>query len=134
MEQQIREQMESVFWDLVDADPPNLTHIGAMLDEIKQMLYSFVPRRVDIHHRINDDMDGDIDWDFQHKLLGWAEKFQAPIYDQMTSSWKKRLPEKLSDFLKKYYDHLEKISKSIYDYNKKPTGKNGVPDDIKSGR
>ena len=134
MEEQIREQYEKAFWDLIDQEPPNMEHIGKLLEEIKQILYSFVPHRADIHHRINDDLTGEIEWDFQHKLVGWVEKFQAPIYDQVTSSWKRRLPEKLSKFLKEYYEHLKTVKKNIDDYNEKSTGKHGVPDVINTGR
>ena len=133
MEEQIREQYEKAFWDMVDQDPPNYEHLGKLLEEIKQILYSFVPNNARIHHEINDDLDGEIEWDFQFKLLKWAEILQAPIYDQVTSSWRKKLPEKLSEFLKKYYEHLKAIRKGIDEYHKKPEGKNGVPDIIKSG-
>lgn len=133
MENQIREQYEKAFWDMVDQDPPDQVHLGKILEEIKQILYSLVPNNVRIHHAINDDFMGEIGWEFQSKLLKWVERFQAPIYDQVTISWKKKLPEKLSEFLKKYYDHLETIKKGIDEYHKKPGGKNGVPDTIKSG-
>ena len=124
---------DDAFWDLFDNDPPNMEHIENLLDKIKQILYSFVPHRVDIHHRINDNLSGPIEWDFQHKLVGWVEKFQAPIYDQMTSSWKRRLPEKLSKFLKEYYEHLRQVQKGIQKYHKKPSGTNGVPDILNTG-
>ena len=133
MEDQIREQYEKAFWDLVDQDPPDHEHLGKLLDEIKQILYSFVPNNVRIHHEINDDLNGKIEWDFQFKLLKWVEKLQAPVYDQMTSVWKKKLPEKLSTFLKKYHDHLKKIKKGIDEYHTIPDGKDGVPNIMKSG-
>jgi uncharacterized coiled-coil DUF342 family protein len=133
MEEQIKEQYEKAFWDLLDQEPPNMEHIGKILDEIKQILYSFVPRRVDLHHKINNDLSGEIEWDFQHKLLAWVEKFQAPAYDQFTQSWRKRLPQKLSEFLKKYYEHLKKIRKEIDQYHQKVGGNNGVPSVIKTG-
>ncbi len=122
MEEQIREQYEKAFWDLLDNDPPNIQHVEKILDEIKQILYSFVPNRPDIHHRINDDLSGGVDWEFQNKLLFWVEKFQAPVYDQITQSWKRKLPQKLSEFLKEYYEHLSKIRKGIEEYHKKPSG------------
>ena len=66
MEEQIRTQYEKAFWDLLDSDPPDIKHVGKILDEIKQILYSFVLNRPDIHHKINDDLSGDIDWEFQN--------------------------------------------------------------------
>ena len=133
----MEEQYEKAFWDMLDQDPPDTTHISKILEEIKQILYSFVPSRADVHHAINNDMDGPIEWDFQVKLIIWAEKFQAPVYDQMTQGWKKKVPEKLSIFLKKYSEHLTDIRKGIEKY-KNPTpppgGKNGVPDNLATGR
>ena len=111
-----------------------MAHLATLLDEIKQLLYSMVPTRRDIHHAINDDFGDEITWDFQHKLVKWVEKFQAPIYDQMTIQWKRNLPEKLSDFLKKYYEHVKKLRKDIDEYNTPATGKNGVPDRMSSGK
>tara|TARA_R110002096_G_scaffold249995_2_gene442378 strand:+ start:200 stop:595 length:396 start_codon:yes stop_codon:yes gene_type:complete len=122
MEEQIKEQYEKAFWDLLDNDPPNIQHVEKILDEIKQILYSFVPNRPDIHHRINDDLSGGVDWEFQTKLMVWAERLQAPIYDQITQSWKRKLPQKLSEFLKNYYEHLSTIRKGIAEHHKKSSG------------
>lgn len=133
MEQQIREQYEKAFWDMIDQEPPNKEHLGRILEEIKQILYSFVPHRPDIHYMIYNDLSGELDWSFQEKMVVWASRFQAPVYDQYTQSWKKRLPDKLSKFLKEYYEHLTKIRKSIDEYNKPVEGKNGVPTQMKSG-
>lgn len=119
LEKQIREQYQRAFWDLVDRDPPDLEHIRKLVDEIRDVLCNFVPSRVDIHRLVHKDLNGDIDWSLQEKLLKWAEMFQAPIYDQVTESWKKNLPEKLSDFLKKYYEHLEKINKQMWEHREK---------------
>jgi len=136
MEDQIREQYEKAFWDMLDQDPPDTTHLAKILEEIKQILYSFVPNRVDLHHAINNDMEGPVEWDFQLKLINWVEKFQAPVYDQMTQGWKKRVPEKLSQFLKKYYEHLKNVQKGIEEFkNPSPTtGRRGVPDNLATGR
>jgi len=119
LEEQIREQYQKAFWDLVDRDPPDLEHIRKLVDEIGAALCSFVPSRSDIHAMIKKDLEGVPDWTLQEKLIKWAERFQAPIYDQVTQKWKKNLPEKLSDFLKKYYEHLEKINRQVWDERKK---------------
>ena len=119
LEEQIKEQYQKAFWDLVDRDPPDLEHIRKLLDEIVNALCGFVPSRADIHAMIRKDLEGVPDWNLQIKLIKWAERFQAPIYDQVTEKWKKNLPEKLSDFLKKYYEHLEKINKQVWEERKK---------------
>jgi hypothetical protein len=118
LEKQIRETYEKAFWDLVDQDPPDVEHIGKLLEEIIGILCNFVPSRTDIHTMIREDL-ASVDWDLQSKLLKWAERFQAPIYDQVTESWRRKLPEKLSVFLKKYYEHLEKINKQIWEERSK---------------
>lgn len=119
MEQQIKEACEKAFWDKLDEDPVDMEHLGKLLEEIIQALCSLVPSRTDIHQMIRNDFSGEIGWDLQEKLLTWASKFHAPIYDQVTDRWKKNLPEKLSEFLKKYYEHLEKINKDIWKERKK---------------
>jgi len=118
LEKQIMETYEKAFWDMVDQDPPDVEHIGKLLQEIIEILCNFVPSRTDIHALIREDLTS-VDWDLQPKLLKWAERFQAPIYDQVTESWKRKLPEKLSVFLKKYYEHLEKINKQIWEERSK---------------
>ena len=137
MEEQIREQMTKAFWDLVDQDPPDVKQIGNLLEEIKQRLYGIVPNRPDIHHKINDDLPShDVSWDIQEKLLKWALLLQAPIYDQKIRSWKHNVPGKLSEFIKKYHEHLDRIYKDIETYRNPPTvkGTNGVPTNLKTGR
>ena len=130
MEKQIRETYEKAFWDMVDQDPPDMEHIRKLIDEISDILCKFVPSRTDIHQMIKNDLAGDIDWNIQEKLIVWAERFQAPIYDQVTQSWKKKLPQKLSEFLKNFYEHLEKINKQIWEERKKiasgPNLKSGI--------
>tara|TARA_R110002074_G_scaffold8841_9_gene35839 strand:- start:16468 stop:16869 length:402 start_codon:yes stop_codon:yes gene_type:complete len=119
LEAQIREQYQKAFWDLVDQDPPDTDHIRKLVDELEGVLCAFVPSRIDIHRLIHEDLGGEIDWSLQTKLIKWAEMFQAPLYDQITQKWKKNLPEKLSEFLKKYYEHLETINKQVWNERKK---------------
>ena len=119
LEAQIREQYQKAFWDLVDQDPPDTDHIRKLVDELEGVLCAFVPSRVDIHRLIHEDLGGEIDWSLQTKLIKWAEMFQAPLYDQITQKWKRNLPEKLSEFLKKYYEHLETINKQVWNERKK---------------
>ena len=129
IEKQVKETYEKAFWDMIDQDPPNVVHIGKLLEEIIEILCKFVPSRTDIHALIKEDL-ASVDWNLQIKLLKWAAMFQAPLYDQVTDSWKRKLPEKLSVFLKKYYEHLETINKQVWDERKKlsngPQLKSGI--------
>ena len=69
---------------------------------------------------LNDDFTGDsVDWSVQTKLLDWIEKFQAPIYDQVTRDWKRRCPEPTGQVLKMYYEHLEKVYRQVQEHREK---------------
>ena len=128
MEQQIKEQFEKAFFDLLDQDgSESYDHLRALMNEIIEKLCGFVPNRLDIHEKIREDLGKEIGWDVQQKLLDWIEKFQAPIYDQVTRDWKKKCPEPIGQFLKKYYEHLEKVSRQINEYKNSPIT-------LKSGR
>ena len=150
MEKQIRENMQRAFWDLLEEDlkqdPPNTTHLKKLLSEIIGILCSFVPSRSDIHKLMRDELDGEITWNFQGKLLDWISKFQPPVYDEEINKWKRECPQPISKFLPRYYDHIDRVSKDINKYRQrlesgKPlvdppdvSGSNGVPDNMKSGR
>ena len=127
MEEQIKEQFHKAFFDILDQEgSESYDHLRSLLNEIADTLCSFVPNRTDIHEKIKEDLSGEIGWDIQPKLLGWIEKFQAPIYDQVTSEWKKNCPEPIGQFLKKYYAHLEKVNRQIQDHkNSEPTLRTG---------
>ena len=119
MENQIREQFEKAFCDILDTDPTQ-EHLRKLLDEIIEKLCLLVPNRTDIHQLLKDDFTGDsVDWSVQTKLLDWIEKFQAPIYDQVTRDWKRRCPEPTGQFLKMYYEHLEKVYRQVQEHREK---------------
>ena len=119
MEEQIREQFEKAFWTILDDDPTQ-EHLRKLLNEIVEKLCLLVPSRSDIHQQIKDDFQSDpIDWSVQTKLLIWVEKFQAPIYDQVTRTWKGQCPEPTGQFLKKYYQHLEKVYHQVQEHRSK---------------
>ena len=104
MEDQIKIQMHRAFFDLLDNEgSESYDHIRSLLNEIVDTLCGFVPNRTDIHIKIREELGDEIGWDVQQKLLGLIEVFQAPIYDQVTSEWKKKCPEPIGQFLKKYY-------------------------------
>jgi hypothetical protein len=127
MEQQFKEQFKKAFFDLLDQEgSESYDHLRALMNEITETLCSFVPNRTDIHEKIKEDLGKEIGWDVQQKLLEWIEKFQAPIYDQVTREWKKKCPEPIGQFLKKYYSHLEKVNRQIQEYKSSgPTLRSG---------
>uniref|UniRef100_A0A6C0FCT0 Uncharacterized protein n=1 Tax=viral metagenome TaxID=1070528 RepID=A0A6C0FCT0_9ZZZZ len=148
MDKQIQEQMYKAFFDLLeeDASSEKLIHITKLLDEIKVILKSFVPSRLDIHSQIDQTITNPT-WDVQEKLVSWIEKFQSPQHDKMTSKWKKELPTNISTFLKQYYQHLEVVNKEVYEARTKlangenlfqtsndKQNNNGIPEKIQSGR
>ena len=96
--------------------------ICSHLNKIYTTMCSFVPNRPDIHQVMFTDLNSELDWDIQQKLVIWAEKFQAPVYDQITSSWKRKLPEEIGVFVEKLYDHLEDIRKGVDKYKDTPLG------------
>ena len=114
MEKQIEEQFKKAFFDILNKDgPESHDYLRKLLDEIIEKLCSFVPNRQDIHQKIRDDLSGQIGWDIQKRLISWIEKFQAPVHDTMTTQWKNEAPIAIGDFLKKYYEHMEKVNKEI---------------------
>lgn len=112
----MEETIKKVFWEIVDEQ--NVDHIQKLLNEIIEILCSFVPSKKDIHKKIKEELEK-IDWELQLKLINWIEKFQAPVYDVKTSIWKRNCPEKLSTFLQKYYSHLEIVNKEIFEHRQK---------------
>ena len=135
------------FWDLIDSHDMN--HLEILLNEIKEVLCSFVPSRKDIHEKIELDLNKEIGWNLLMSLLKWIEMFQAPVHDNITKTWYDKIKNpslKLSDFLKFYYNHVQHVYEETFKYRKriangenifekeKPSNTNGVPDSIKTGR
>jgi len=114
MEKQIEEQFKKAFFDILNEDgPDSYDYLRKLLSEIIDKLCMFVPNRQDIHEKIREDLDGPIGWDIQSRLIKWIEKFQAPVHDAMTRHWANEGPQPVGDFLKKYYEHLEKVYKEV---------------------
>jgi hypothetical protein len=114
MEKQIEEQLYKAFFNMLNHDGPESEEwLKKLLQEIIEKLCLFVPNRNDIHEEIKNDLGGQVDWDIQKKLIVWIEKFQAPIHDTMTQEWKNNEPQKIGDFLNKYYEHIEQVYKEI---------------------
>ena len=148
MEEQIKNMFQRAFWDKLDADISNnnLEHTTILVNEIKDTLKSLIPNRTDVHDMIDNDISNEISWDTQEKLVSWVEKFQAPVHDKFTRQLKTKLPLKLSEFLKTYYEHITIVHKEVFEYRKKlannenifqsndvKSAGNNVPDSIKAG-
>ena len=114
MEKQIAEQFKKAFFDILNEDgPDSYDYLRKLLSEIIDKLCMFVPNRQDIHEKIREDLDGPIGWDIQSRLIKWIENFQAPVHDAMTRQWTNEGPQPVGDFLRKYYEHLEKVYKEV---------------------
>lgn len=114
MEKQIEEQFKKAFFDILNEDgPDSYDYLRKLLSEIIDKLCMFVPNRQDIHEKIREDLDGPIGWDIQSRLIKWIEKFQSPVHDAMTRHWANEGPQPVGDFLRKYYEHLEKVYKEV---------------------
>lgn len=148
MEEQIRTQAEKAFWDIVDSSVKdgNMEHIQQLLNEIKDVLKSFVPSRTDIHEKIDKEIVSP-SWETQKALVQWIERFQAPVHDPFTLKLAADVPLPLSDFLKRYYPHVQKVHKEVHDArlavargenlfapSSSSQGSNGVPQKMKTGR
>ena len=109
MEKQIEEQFKKAFFDILNEDgPESYDYLRKLLTEIIEKLCQFVPGRSDIHRKIKEDLEGQIGWDIQAKLIQWIEKFQAPVHDTTTKKWVEEGNNKpVGEFLKMYYEHLE---------------------------
>ena len=134
MEEQIREQMHKAFWDKLEEDVNNndLIHVNILLREILYKMCELIPNRPDIHRNMHDEFVGEISWDTRIKLINWIEKLQAPIYDQMTNKWKKE-NENISQFLKRFYEHVLKIKNEVEKYKNPNSHGNNVPTNMKTG-
>ena len=87
------------------------------IQKIYERLCDLVPRRPDLHQKMMEEFrEVGVSWEIQNKIVEWVEKFQAPIYDTMTQSWKKNLPQEIEIFLPKLEHHLEFLEKGIEKY------------------
>lgn len=124
MEKQIEDNFKKAFFDILNEDgPESYDYLRKLLNEIVEKLCMMVPNRTDIHKKIEEDLNQEIGWNIQEKLISWIEKFQAPIHDSTTEKWKRQIPQPVGDFLKKYYEHLELVYKEIQEYKKNTIGK-----------
>ena len=142
----------------LNQDPPNTTYINQILTTFKEALFKFVPNKQEIHQYIKDDLpletlNTQSIATIVDRLIHWIEQFQAPIHDQITKQWREdfkqttNYTEFICQFVVKYKNHTELVYKDTWEARKRiannesaippeyrATGKNGIPDNMKSGR
>jgi hypothetical protein len=130
MEKQIEEQFKNAFFDILNEDgPESYDYLRKLLNEIIEKLCKFVPGRRDIHDKIRADLEGQIGWDIQAKLIHWI--------DTTTRKWLEDGNKPVGDFLKMYHEHLELTYKETQDAREALTrGENitgEMPKNMKTG-
>ena len=148
--------LDNIYNDL-NADPINTKNILFILEDLSNALCKFVPSKKNIHKKIKQDLlSYEINLHTMSRLIlsliNWIKKFQAPVHDKITDKWCKEFkktdnyPRFIQQFLKEYYQHVEKSYKEVWEARKRlvnnesvipeehrPKGKNGIPDKIRSG-
>ena len=92
------EDVASGRWDRLE-----VVH-ARLLDAICAM----VPSRTDLQDRIRARCADVRAWQIQATLVDVMERFQAPIYDQRTAQWRRRLPMLVSEFLALFVPHVQR--------------------------
>ena len=142
----------------IDNDPPILNNITKLLEQFIEGLCQFCPSKENINKKIRQSFPKKINpentYDIITKLIDWIEKFQSPADDIITQTMLKDYKSDMSingimSFLRKYYDHTEKVWKDTWEARKRLitgeniippehrpiiSGKNGVPHNMKTGR
>ena len=129
------------FWDTfvekIDQENPDYTRLIILLKEMKQLLYSLIPTRQDIHNEINKSIDTDLLLQMiKNKAIDDTEilkimeyivslilRFQAPSEDNNTNEWWSNLKSKynsshsyglfLAEFLQESFKKIESIKIEI---------------------
>ena len=160
---QLETQFQKAFFHKIKEDlskePPDVEHITVIIQELVTGLCKFVPNKTEIHEFIKGDIlvkkvDVETMPRIIDRLIHWIEQFQAPVYDSVTKRWRdnykktKNYAEFISGFLEEYYSHIEITYKETWEARKRiangenaippehrriVSGKNGVPDNIKTG-
>jgi hypothetical protein len=141
-------------------EPPSTTRVSKLIAELVDGLCKFVPSKAPLHARIKEDiLPETVDIETMPRivlgLIDWIEKFQAPAYDTVTERWRNEFNAATSPadfivrFLDEYHNHIEKMYKEVWDARTRlvnnesvippehrpvVTGRDGIPDIIKTGR
>ena len=128
MYENIDKIVHDAFWnnfeEKLNKDDPDLSIIVNMLKDIKVMLYSCVPNRLDIHNNINEEIDIKyIEQLIEHKsiddkmiinyvfiILGYIKQFQAPEDDKKMEEWIKKLEKDIDDLGYQDFENYINIS------------------------
>ena len=138
----------------IDNNPPILTNIIKLLEQFINGLCMFCPSKTELNKEIKNSFPSKIEpsdtLNIIDKLIYWIEQFQSPADDKITRNMypKSYDNESIIQFLSEFYDHTEKVYKDTWDARKRLVngenivppehrkiikGKNGIPDNIKSG-
>ena len=128
MEQQIKEQFEKAFFDLLDQDGSNsLEHLRTLLTEITETLCSFVPNRTDIHKEIHENIDVDLIKNmiennaFDDKnlynlavyIISLIKRFQPAVMDEDVNEWEQGMLQQFTEKFE-YSDFLVTFFRSVF--------------------
>ena len=137
--------------------PPLLDNISKLLEQFINGLCSFCPSKVELNNKIRASFPNPIQPEHTQiiicKLIFWIHQFQSPADDSITEmmlqSYKNDPSiEGILRILSDFYDHTEKVYKETYEarkrlvngenvippqHRKNISGKNGIPDSMKSG-
>jgi hypothetical protein len=137
----------NAFWDTfqekLETNPPDYARLIILLKELKQLFYSVVPHRTDIHAQINESIDTDlllqmlennaISFDEIFKIMEYIitllQQFQSPEQDEITIKWwneiKNLIKEEntygkiMKEFFIGVFKRVENIKKEITIFNEK---------------
>lgn len=160
---QLETQYKKAFFSKIKEDlsknPPDVEHITVIINELVTALCKFVPNKPEIHILIKSDIVCETIGEetmprIIERFIHWIEQFQAPTHDSVTKSWRDNYKnatnyaEFISQFLEEYYNHTEMVYKEVWEARKRISnnesavppehrvivnGKNGVPEQMKSG-
>ena len=138
-------------------EPPNTEYLNQILTLFVEGLCKFVPNKPEIHKFIQDDLSLDLLSiesmpEIIDRLIHWLEQFQAPVHDIVTKKWRHdftyctNYTDFIIEFVDEYKSHSELCYQEVWEARKKVAnqksavppehqakGKNGVPDNMKSG-
>lgn len=142
----------------ISHDPPILGNISKLLSQFIEGLCSFCPSKTGLNNKIKSSFPENIQpEDTQmiiYKLIYWIQQFQSPADDAITKKMLnnyKNNPsvEGIITILSEFYDHTEKVYQETCEarkrlingenvippqHRKTVTGKNGIPNIMKSGK
>ena len=142
---QLKDVATKAFWgtfeEQLKQDPPVYDRLVILLNELKQIIFTIIPSRHDLHEEINFKIDGDsIKNSLKHNalkpetiyeimcyLVELIKKMQAAIHDKEMDEWWNNLQERMRNgaeyseiipiFLKDIFEKVETIKTEINEIN-----------------